>query len=35
MNIQYVRSGDYYTPDLKLPEESRTNQHGREKFFPY
>ncbi len=23
MNIQYVRSGDYYTPDLKLPEESR------------
>ncbi len=23
MNIQYVRSGDYYVPDLKLPEETR------------
>lgn len=23
MNIQYVRSGDYYIPDLKLPEETR------------
>lgn len=23
MNIQYIRSGDYYIPDLKLPEESR------------
>lgn len=23
MNIQYVRSGDYYIPDLTLPEESR------------
>lgn len=21
MNIAYVRSGDYYIPDLKLPEE--------------
>ena len=24
MNIQYIRSGDYYIPDLKLPEESRS-----------
>ena len=23
MNIQYIRSGDYYIPDLKLPEETR------------
>lgn len=23
MNIQYIRSGDYYIPNLKLPEESR------------
>lgn len=23
MNIQYICSGDYYIPDLKLPEESR------------
>ncbi len=23
MNIQYVRSGDYYVPDLKLSEEAR------------
>ena len=23
MNIPYIRSGDYYIPDLKLPEESR------------
>ena len=23
MNINYIRSGDYYIPDLKLPEESR------------
>lgn len=23
MNIQYVRFGDYYIPDLKLPEEVR------------
>ncbi len=23
MNIQYVRSGDYYVPNLKLPEETR------------
>ena len=23
MNIQYIRSGDYYIPDLKLAEESR------------
>lgn len=23
MNIQYIRSGDYYLPDLKLPEEAR------------
>ena len=23
MNISYIRSGDYYIPDLKLPEESR------------
>ena len=22
MNIPYIRSGDYYIPDLKLPEES-------------
>ena len=23
MNISYIRSGDYYIPDLKLPEETR------------
>ena len=23
MNIKYIRSGDYYIPDLKLPEEIR------------
>ena len=23
MNISYIRSGDYFIPDLKLPEESR------------
>ena len=23
MNIPYIRSGDYFIPDLKLPEESR------------
>ena len=23
MNISYTRSGDYYIPDLKLPEETR------------
>lgn len=23
MKINYIRSGDYYTPDLKLPEETR------------
>ena len=23
MNIPYIRSGDYYIPDLKLPEETR------------
>lgn len=23
MNIRYVRSGDYYIPDLNLPEETR------------
>ena len=23
MNISYVRTGDYYIPDLKLPEENR------------
>ena len=23
MNIQYIRSGDYLIPDLKLPEETR------------
>ena len=23
MNINYIRSGDYFIPDLKLPEESR------------
>ena len=23
MNIQYIRSGDYFIPDLKLPEENR------------
>ncbi len=23
MNIQYIRSGDYYVPALKLPEETR------------
>ena len=23
MNIQYIRSGDYFIPDLKLPEETR------------
>ena len=23
MNINYIRSGDYYIPDLKLPEETR------------
>lgn len=24
MNIQYIRSGDYFIPDLKLPEEIRS-----------
>ena len=24
MNINYIRSGDYFIPDLKLPEETRT-----------
>ena len=23
MNVQYIRSGDYFIPDLKLPEETR------------
>ena len=23
MNIPYIRSGDYFIPDLKLPEETR------------
>lgn len=23
MNIEYIRCGDYYIPDLKLPEENR------------
>ena len=23
MNIEYIRVGDYYIPDLTLPEESR------------
>lgn len=23
MNIQYIRAGDYYIPDLSLPEEKR------------
>ena len=23
MNIQYIRSGDYFIPGLKLPEENR------------
>ena len=23
MNVQYIRSGDYFIPDLKLPEEPR------------
>ena len=23
MNIPYIRSGDYFIPDLKLPEENR------------
>ena len=23
MNISYIRSGDYFVPDLKLPEETR------------
>lgn len=23
MNLNYIRSGDYFIPDLKLPEESR------------
>ena len=23
MNIEYIRNGDYYIPDLKLPEENR------------
>ena len=23
MNIHYIRSGDYYIPDLTLPEETR------------
>ena len=23
MNIEYIRCGDYYIPDLKLPEETR------------
>ena len=23
MNIHYIRSGDYYIPDLTLPEEPR------------
>ena len=30
MNITYIRSGDYYIPDLTLPEESRsTGKWGR------
>lgn len=24
MNIYYIRSGDYFMPDLTLPEESRS-----------
>ena len=24
MSIPYIRSGDYFIPDLKLPEESRS-----------
>ena len=24
MNISYIRSGDYFIPDLKLPEETRS-----------
>ena len=24
MNIPYIRSGDYFIPDLKLPEETRS-----------
>ena len=24
MNINYIRSGDYFIPDLKLPEETRS-----------
>ena len=24
MNIHYIRSGDYYIPDLTLPEETRS-----------
>ena len=23
MNIEYIQRGDYYIPDLKLPEENR------------
>ena len=23
MNIPYIRTGDYFIPDLKLPEETR------------
>ena len=30
MNIEYIRCGDYYIPDLKLPEENRPiGQWGR------
>ena len=30
MNIPYIRSGDYFIPDLKLPEETRpTGKWGR------
>ena len=24
MNIEYIKSGDYYIPNLKLPEEKRS-----------
>ena len=24
MNIPYIRAGDYFIPDLKLPEETRS-----------
>ena len=30
MNIEYIRCGDYFIPDLKLPEENRpTGKWGR------